>query len=89
RQEVHEWIRVHSQDAAAEVKEHGRDNDLLDRLASDERFEPIHGRLGAIVDPRHYVGRAPEQTRSFLEGEVATALAPYRDRLASAAELRV
>ncbi|MEO0601038.1 MAG: adenylosuccinate lyase, partial [Myxococcota bacterium] len=89
RQEVHEWIRLHSQDAAAQVKEHGRDNDLLDRLGHDERFEPIHGRLGAILDPRRYVGRAPEQTRGFLDGEVATALAPYRDRLVSAAELRV
>jgi len=89
RQEVHEWIRVHSQAAAAEVKLHGRDNDLLARLARDERFAPIHGRLDAILDPQHYVGRAPEQTRAFVEGEVARALAPYRDRIAAAGELRV
>ncbi|MEN0065271.1 MAG: adenylosuccinate lyase [Myxococcota bacterium] len=89
RQDVHEWIRVHSQAAAAEVKLHGRDNDLLARLANDERFQPIHDRLDAIVDARQYIGRAPEQTRAFLDGEVAAALAPYRDRLPKTSDLRV
>ena len=32
RQEAHEQIRVLSHEAGAEVKQHGRDNDLLERI---------------------------------------------------------
>ena len=36
RQELHEKIRIHSMEAARQVKEHGKPNDLLERIASDE-----------------------------------------------------
>ena len=38
RQEVHERIRVLSQEAAAVVKEQGGDNDLIERIKSDKFF---------------------------------------------------
>lgn len=89
RQEVHEQIRVHSLAAAREVKEHGRPNDLIERIRADDHFAPIHGALETLLEPSTFVGRAPEQVRSFLAGEVAEALAPWRDRLAEGSGLRV
>ncbi len=89
RQELHERIRVHSQAAAAEVKERGRPNDLLDRIRADEAFAPIRGELDALLDPATFVGRAPQQVRAFLAREVQPALAPWMDRLAEGDPLRV
>ncbi|MEZ4318522.1 MAG: adenylosuccinate lyase [Myxococcota bacterium] len=88
RQEVHEAIRVHSLAAAAEVKQHGRDNDLLDRVRADATFAPIHADLDALLDPRSFVGRAPEQVRAYLAAEVRPALVPFAGR-ATEASLRV
>jgi adenylosuccinate lyase len=70
RQELHERIRVHSQAAAREVKEHGRPNDLLDRLRGDAAFAAVD--LSATLDARRYVGRAPEQVDAFLADVVAS-----------------
>jgi adenylosuccinate lyase len=89
RQEVHEAIRVHSQAAARRVKEEGADNDLVDRIKNDAFFGPVHGDLDALLDARTFVGRAPEQTIAFLDGEVAKALAPWKDKLAAGHGLRV
>ncbi len=89
RQELHERIRVHSQAAAREVKEHGRDNDLIERLRTDPAFAKAD--LSAAVDPRRFIGRAPEQVDRF----VADVIGPIRRRYAgtlsgtSTEELRV
>ena len=39
RQELHELIRVYSHQAAAQVKQHGKENDLLERLKEWRRNE--------------------------------------------------
>ena len=64
RQDLHERIRQHSQDAAAEVKQQGKPNDLLDRLAQDEAFAGVD--LSALMDPQQFVGRSPEQVDEFI-----------------------
>tara|TARA_B100000945_G_scaffold198631_1_gene159692 strand:- start:4826 stop:6196 length:1371 start_codon:yes stop_codon:yes gene_type:complete len=64
RQDLHERIRQHSQAAAAEVKQQGKPNDLLDRLVQDEAFAGID--LSALMDPMQFVGRAPEQVDEFI-----------------------
>lgn len=64
RQDLHERIRVHSQEAARQVKELGRENDLLERLAGDPAFAKVN--LGEVSNPRHFVGRAPEQVDAFI-----------------------
>ena len=68
RQDLHERIRRHSQDAAEQVKQHGAANDLLDRLAKDEAFAAVD--LDGILDPALYVGRSAEQVDEFLAGVV-------------------
>jgi len=88
RQDLHERIRVHSQAAAREVKEHGRANDLMDRLAGDPAFANVD--LGAALDPLQFVGRAPEQVDAFVARIVEPIRERYRDLLTgSADDLRV
>ena len=77
RQEAHEEIRVLSHQAARVVKEGGRDNDLIDRIRRTPFFAPIAGELDSLLDPRTFVGRAPEQVEKFCEGEVKRALHGY------------
>lgn len=89
RQAVHERIRVLSREAAAEVKERGRDNDLIARIRADAFFAPIHRELDRLLDPATFVGRAPEQVDRFLADEVAPALAPYAGRLGGTSQLSV
>jgi adenylosuccinate lyase len=81
RQQLHERIRRHSQDAAQRIKQEGRSNDLLDRLSADSGFEKVD--VAAIADPKQFVGRAPEQVDEFLVEIVE----PVRQRYASAVPL--
>ncbi|KAL8790974.1 MAG: hypothetical protein Q9195_006119 [Heterodermia aff. obscurata] len=83
RQDAHEEIRVLSLEAAAQVKERGRDNDLIDRIRQCDFFEPIHGSLDVLLDPNTFTGRAAEQVEKFTQvgGEVETALRSYHDHL--------
>lgn len=60
-QDCHEKIRVLSQEAAAVVKQEGGDNDLLARVQADPYFAPILGQLDALLDPKTFIGRAPQQ----------------------------
>ena len=78
RQELHEKIRQHSQAAGREVKEHGRENDLLQRLAGDPAFKGIA--WDDVLDAHRYVGRAPEQVDDFI----ASVISPIRQRYAPA-----
>lgn len=64
RQELHERIRLHAQQAGAQVKTKGLPNDLIQRLRDDPAFAGI--RWERLTDPRRYVGAAPRQTREYL-----------------------
>lgn len=77
RQDCHEKIRVLSQEAGKVVKEQGGNNDLIERVKADPYFEPIWAKLDALLDPKTFVGRAPQQTIKFLDTEVAEALKPW------------
>ena len=87
RQELHERIRRHSQDAAHRVKQEGQANDLLERLQGDAAFAKVD--FASVVRPEHFVGRAPEQVDEFL----AEVVEPIRRRYAAggalAAEVKV
>eukprot|EP01041_Mallomonas_annulata_P004199 gene4199-8351_t len=66
RQELHESIREHSMAAGRRVKEEGAANDLLDRIAQDKSFAAVHGTLDQLLDPKLFVGRAPQQVDEFM-----------------------
>jgi adenylosuccinate lyase len=89
RQDVHEVIRKHSMAASYQVKARGRENDLLDRIKSDEYFAPIHDCLEDLLRPSSFIGRAPEQVAAFLEEEAEPAIAKWRKQAAPERELSV
>ena len=53
-----------SQEAAAQVKQHGKENDLVERIKNEAYFAPIHDKLSELLDPSTFTGRAPQQVRS-------------------------
>lgn len=77
RQDLHERIRQHSHAAAAEVKEKGSDNDLLQRIKGDSAFNLNASELDDILDVRQFIGRAPQQVDVFLSEEVEPKLNSY------------
>ena len=82
RQEMHEVIKVHSVAAGKVVKEEGGDNDLLTRLAADDRVPFSRAELEALVgNPNEFTGRAAEQTDEFLDEVVLPRLARYQELL--------
>ena len=87
RQDLHERIRVHSHAAAAQVKQHGRENDLINRLKKDPAFAKIDFRK--VLNPKDYVGRAPQQVDEFIAEVVAPVRRKYRKKLSRKVELKV
>ena len=82
RQEMHELIKVHSLAAGRVVKEEGRDNDLLERLAQDERLPFTLQELEEMLgNYQEFTGRAKEQTAEFLQEVVKPCLDKYMDLL--------
>ena len=67
RQTLHEAIRQHAVAAGLAVKEEGSDNDLLDRIASDEAFGLSRAEIDGIIAEGNFCGMAREQTSAFLE----------------------
>lgn len=47
--------------AAAQVKQHGLENDLVQRIKVSDYFLPIREKLDSLLDPATFVGRAPLQ----------------------------
>ena len=82
RQELHERIRVLSQQAGAHVKDEGRPNDLIDLMAADPAFGMTKEELSVHLEPARYIGRCPEQVEEFLAEEVRPVLEKYAAALA-------
>lgn len=57
------------------MKEEGGENDLIERIKNDAYFDGIKAQLDALLEPRSFVGRAPEQVDKFLQEWVEPALA--------------
>jgi adenylosuccinate lyase len=81
RQELHERIRVHSIAAGKTVKEEGKPNDLVDRIAADPAFGLTKEQILAHMEPSMYIGRCPQQVEEFIRDCVNPALAPFADLL--------
>ncbi len=80
RQEIHEVIREHSVAAGMAVKEQGKENDLLDRLAADSRIPFAIEELSALIENfQEFTGRASQQTSEYLREVVAGVLDRHQD----------
>ncbi len=81
RQELHEKIRVYSMEAGKEVKEFGRPNDLVKRIANDASFGLTEEEILKILNPDNLCGRAKNQVVDFIENQVNPVLNKYTDLL--------
>ncbi len=68
RQELHERLRRHAQEAGTQVKRSGRPNDLVERLQADPAFARVN--WSRMLDAKRHVGLAPRQTREYLQAHV-------------------
>ena len=84
RQQLHEVIREHSQEAARRVKQDGAENDLLQRLQSDAVFSKVD--FEAALDLRKFIGRAPQQVDEFLTKIIGPIRERYREELSGDAQ---
>jgi adenylosuccinate lyase len=89
RQVAHETIRKHSLAAARALKDGARSNDLLDRLSKDKSFGVKLKDLEGAIDPKRFVGRAPEQVDEFLRDVITPLFAGETAGPARPDELRV
>ncbi|HIS47849.1 MAG TPA: adenylosuccinate lyase [Candidatus Scybalocola faecigallinarum] len=89
RQELHERIREHSMAAGRVVKEEGKPNDLLERIAADPAFDMTMEQLESIMKPENFVGRAPAQVEEFLDQVVEPILEANKDVLGMKAQINV
>nr|WP_243429316.1 adenylosuccinate lyase [Defluviitalea raffinosedens] len=89
RQELHEKIRVHSMEAAKVVKMEGKPNDLIERIIQDESFLMTKEEILDILDPKNFIGRAPEQVDEFLEEYINPILEESKELLGLSSQLNV
>ena len=81
RQELHERIRLHSIAAGRTVKEEGRPNDLIDRIAADPAFGLTREEIVAEIRPEAYIGRCPSQVTELICEHVKPILERYPEAL--------
>lgn len=89
RQEIHEVIRLHSMEASKQVKEEGKENDLIERILNDHSLKLDKSKLKEVLDPKNFIGFAPVQTEEFIANEVQPILDENRDLIGLEADLRV
>jgi len=81
RQDLHERIRQLSMEAGAVVKQEGKPNDLLDRIAAEPMFGLTKDELMKIADPSLYIGRCPQQVEAFISEVIKPLLDAHKDDL--------
>ena len=89
RQELHERIRELSMEAAKNVKAEGKENNLLELIAADSAFHMNLEELQETMEPSRYIGRAKEQTETFLKDFIRPILAENESLLGLSADISV
>jgi len=56
----------------------------MERIRKDSKFATVHHKLDEMMDPRKFVGRAPEQVDEFIAEEVDPVLQANKELLAVA-----
>jgi len=89
RQDLHERIRELSMLAGKNVKEEGKENNLIDLIEKDEMFSAVHGKMGEILDAKKFVGRAPSQVEEFIKNEIDPILKEKASLLGEKGEVNI
>ena len=77
RQELHEHIRVLSMEVSKLIKEEGKSNDLLKRIADDNIVNMSYNDVKELASADKYIGRAIEQTQNYIYNVVNPVLSKY------------
>ena len=89
RQELHEKIRTLSMEAGRNVKEEGKENNLLELIAADPSFNLTLEELESTMEPSRYTGRAAIQVDHFLKDVINPVLERNKELLGVKAEINV
>lgn len=89
RQVLHERIRKLSMEAGKNVKEEGRDNNLLELIAADPAFNLTLEDLQKTMEPAKYIGCSKQQVEKFLESVIYPILEENKHLLGIKAEIIV
>lgn len=89
RQAIHERIRKLSIEAGRQVKEEGKDNNLLELIAADSSFNLSLEQLKSEVQALKYTGRSSKQVEEFIQEYIEPILKKYKDELGIEAKINV
>lgn len=89
RQELHERIRVLSMEAGKNVKQEGKDNNLIELIRNDDMFRAVWDKLDDILDARNFIGRSKDQVEEFITEEIDPILDAHKSDLGEHGEVRV
>lgn len=89
RQELHERIRTLSMEAGRNVKELGKENNLLELIAADATFGLSMEELQDTMQPEKYVGRSAAQVVEFIKDDIQPILDKHKEELGQEAVINV
>lgn len=89
RQELHERIRVLSMKAGKNVKQEGKENNLIELIKNDKMFAAVWDKLDDILDAKNFIGRSKDQVEEFIAEEIDPILDAHKDVLGEHGEVRV
>lgn len=89
RQELHEAIRELSLSTAKRIKEEGGDNDLLDRIAADARFNITREELNGLLNVDDFIGLSPGQTEKFCNEVLEPIIEKNKNLVGAECDVRV
>ena len=79
RQWLHERIRLHSMQSSQIVKIQGKENDLIERIMSDNEIHIDKKKLLDFFHPKKFIGFASEQTLNFIKEHIDPCLEKYKN----------
>ncbi len=89
RQEHNERIPVLAMEAGKNVKQEGKDNNLIELIRNDEMFRAVWDKLDDILDARNFIGRSKDQVEEFITEEIDPILEAHKSDLGEHGEVRV
>ena len=75
--------------AASRVKNDGKDNNLIESIISDQNIPINKDEMEMLVNPKTFIGRAPEQVETFISEEVDPILKQYTSSIGGMGEIKV
>ena len=90
RQELHEAIRELSVQTAKDIKLHGKENNLIEKILNDKRFLGItEEEIKSLINPEAFIGFASQQTEKYINEYVKPVLDRYREEIDTEVDINI